>query len=103
MLRRNLERDNAFDAKRYGRRNVSDTFAFGSSTPRSLNLDSMGTLSPFATNTANSNQHQHLVQAIPPQQATRPVYNDDCTDATTVYVKRRPVSAYLCDERACKY
>jgi len=82
MLRRSLERDNKLEAKRLAQRNAS-SFVFGSSTPRTIDLDlpALG---------SNKQSHSMLISATPNRTTTEEPMNNNS--------RRRPVSAYFLDD-----
>jgi hypothetical protein len=84
MLRRSLDRDNKLEAKRLAQRNAS-SFVFGSSTPRTLDLDLPALGSHKVNNTI-------LFSATPNRTNTS---EEPLNNANT---RRRPVSAYFSDD-----
>ncbi|CAG2120433.1 unnamed protein product, partial [Medioppia subpectinata] len=77
MVRRSMDRDNKLEAKRLAQRN-NTSFVFGSSTPRTLDLDlpSLG------------GSRQTLLFATPNRPADENQHNS----------RRRPISAYYSDD-----
>lgn len=90
MLKRNMDRENKLDAKKYAQRNAS-SFAFGSSTPRSLNLD-MVALGPNRLSSIT------LLAATPKTPQNQTYNNNDIDNG-----RRRPVSAFYPNERIGKF